>query len=342
MAALFCTSVNLVTALTAAAPGPFKSVILTGGTMTVNIGTGPAGNNTITFAATAGNECVANFPSSVAANNGSYVGFGFNYGGAPSTILTVMSWVGQTGNLPLFLTTGGALQIGGTTGATLTTGVRHYVEVFVSVFNSATNVVIVNVDNQPYLTLTNVAGANVGYPVAPQLGINSGATTNGSYTLDSIYHIDNTGTQNNFFYGPRVVTYGIAAAPGQYSQYTPNGAATDWQCVDSIPPPGDVTYASDSTAGDQLAVGIGSILSLGSVNFVYIEATARQEISAGGRSIALGVGNGSVGPSYGPTQSLSTTYVTLGQVFDSNPNTGSTPWTVAQLATLQPAVTTVS
>ena len=345
MAGLFATSANLVTALTASAPGPFGAISNLAATITVNVGAGSAGQNTVLFSATSGDDAYATMPAQIAASNGMVFGFGYYFSSYPSaTTGYIFNATAGTGTLGLLLNATGQLIFSDcsgthTTGGVLTTSTRHYVEVYVPTF-AASQTVIIMVDGVTYLTVTN-ANCNTGYPVTMNLGVISTASaSNVSFTTDSIYVCDTTGTQNNYFLGPRVVSSAIAAGVGQYSAYTPNGAATLWQCMDSTPAPGDTTYGSDATAGDQTAVTLGTISSLGSVNFVYVQASARQEVSAGGRTLAVGVGNGTA-TSYGSTQSLTTTYGVKGQVFDQNPVTGS-PWTVGNLGTLQAAVMTVS
>lgn len=346
MAGLFATSANLVTALTAAAPGPFGAVTLTaGGAITVNSAAGPAGNNTISFANGTGQSYVT-LPSVIASPNGTAIGFGCQFAGTPVLTTAILALTSST-NIFLRVNSGtGTVSFVDasstvTTGAALSAGSRHYLEIYVPTF-AASQTVTIMLDGVVYLTVTG-ANCNVsGYPVTATIG---SQTTNGafSWTADSIYMCDTTGPQNNYILGlgtSTVVVDGIAAAPGQFSQFTPTGAATNWQCMDTIPPPGDTTYGADATAGDQVAVAIGAISSLGSVKFVNIEADVRQEVSAGGRSFAVGVGNGS-NVSYGTTRTPTTTYTIYNQAFDTNPNV-SAPWTVANLATLQPAIKTIS
>jgi hypothetical protein len=350
MAALWATSANLVTALTAAAPGPFGSFVISGGTATVNSAGGPAGNNTITFVSNAsGSTAYGIFPSSVVSPYGCAVGFAFQYTTAPTNTSTIFEFVGTSLTCKLNLTNTGVLQFvdaGGTVtgGGILSSGVRHYVEIVPLAFTTGQQVYVYVDGNyvSPYISL-NTANLNVGYPVTPWIGAIAGsATTALNWVCDSIYHCDSSGG-NNYLLAlgtSTVVVDGISAGVGQFTNYAPNGAATVWQCLNTIPPPGDTTYASDATAGDQAAVSIGAISSLGSVAFINVEANVRQEVSSGGRSFAVGIGNGSA-VTYGSTRTPTTTYQVYNQVFDGNPNVGGR-WLVSQLPTLQPAIETIS
>lgn len=61
---------------------------------------------------------------------------------------------------------------------------------------------------------------------------------------------DNTGSSQNAPLGTdsRLITK-LPSAAGAFAQFSPNGAATNWQCVSDNPPDGDTTYVSGSSAG---------------------------------------------------------------------------------------------
>lgn len=345
MAAIFGTSANLVTALTAAAPGPFTTVVIPGGnTIAVNAGAGIAGNNTITVTNNTGTggttylECAG----SIASGNGSVLGFGFEFASLPLGTVDIAHFTGTGGISKLQLLSSGVLQYtdglgtaaAGTTA--LVTNTRYYVEIQIPNFLFTPSPVTVKVNGSTNVTAEGTQ--ELGYPIHVYLGILGTNPVICAFTFDSLYLLDTTTSVNNTFLGPRVVAYGVGVGTGLDNAWTPSGAATNWQATSNIPP--GASYSSDSTPGDAMAVTIGTVAGISTVNFINVEADMEQTVSAGGRSFAAGVNNGTI-RSWGATVVPTNGYLTYSQAFSVNPATGN-PWVIGDLAALQLAVETIS
>jgi hypothetical protein len=120
------------------------------------------------------------------------------------------------------------------------------------------------------------------------------------------------------------------------TQFTPFGMGANWECVSIIPPPGDTDYVYGSVVGTTDAYALGTISGLSQLNGVMTLANARQTVAGGGRTLNVGIGNGTT-QNYTQPQSLTTTYTMLNAVYNTNPFTAS-PWALGDLTTLQAAI----
>lgn len=340
MAGQFCTSCNFETAISPLDPGPFDTVV---GNPVINVGMGPAGNNTITLPQ--GSQ-VGIAPIGMTAFA---LGFGMKMAAPPTALTTIVAiTLATAGGITLSIDPTGALsfRVGGQgtisapSGTFLFNGSRQYLGLYISGIGSLVRA--------PQTVTIQYEGAVVGTgPGGTQQGTSYsnfvwGALSNlaAPMEIDSLYLLDLTGSARNYLLGKRVVLPAVIVGAGQFSQYAPVGAPAPWQCVAPIPPGGDLLYAWDTTIGDQLACAVGAPSGLASVDFVMQRASARQEISSGGRSIALGIGDGT-NVVYGPTQTLPVDYTGLNQVWDKDPTTGA-DWTLPSVSARQAAVKTVS
>jgi hypothetical protein len=146
---------------------------------------------------------------------------------------------------------------------------------------------------------------------------------------------DNTGSTQNAALGTdsRLVTK-LPSGAGIYTQWTPNGAAANWQCVDDNPPDGDTTYVSGSTASltDAYATPIAGFTAPPAM--VVAIAWVRKDDSAT-RTMQLGVAqSGGSSVVSGGTFTLGSTYVRISCCLPDDPAT-SAPWTAAGADTAQ-------
>ncbi len=161
----------------------------------------------------------------------------------------------------------------------------------------------------------------------------------GSFWWDDPYVVDTTGTVNNSRLGD-IACAGLAVTgAGDAAQFTPVGAAANWDCVDEIPPDDATTYVQSSTV-DQSDLHVAEDLppELTEVKAVVLAARA-QKSDAGAANIALGVkydsdGNGAPDTeSWGSDEPLSTSWAYHKRVLDQHPD--GTPWSRAKLNALQ-------
>lgn len=344
MALLFNYSANNIN--TAALPGAYAGF---NGAPTVGIADGPQGINTIHCNGQHNYVALPNV--GVAINgNGLIVGGGFNITGSYLSA-TGIYCIGGNGNDPSLLlqvSADGSIQIfipGGTVysspSGTLTFGNRHEIEITVSAF-STSGTVSVDLDGVAVTGLTAIAVANLA-------SLNDGGTIHtvlvgggqlGSWSatpiiVDSTYAMDTTGSFCNAAVGPAISVPMIPNAPGQESAWTPSGAALGWECISEIPPDGDTTYISSDTPTQEEACALSAPVGISGVYGVSVISDQRQDTSGGGRTIELGLGNGTT-RSYGSAWGLGTTYAMNTTPFSENPFTSSA-WTLGAMTGLQVA-----
>lgn len=126
--------------------------------------------------------------------------------------------------------------------------------------------------------------------------------------------------------------FAFMGGPGVTSAWTPNGAATDWQCTNTVPP-GATPYASSSTVG-QTFFGTLTALPTASAIIGAQISTFAAENTGGARAIQSGFSNGSTEVYSGTNRFLATSPAYFFDEYETNPVT-SLPWSPADVATLQ-------
>lgn len=140
---------------------------------------------------------------------------------------------------------------------------------------------------------------------------------------------DNTGSYQNAPAGvdSQLVTK-LPSGAGAYTNWTPNGAAANWQCVDDNPPDGDTTYVSCSTTGtagtDEYTMPTAGFTA--APLMVTARSCVRKDDSAT-RTLSIGVG-GTIGATVGSAYTLTSSYAFTDACISLNPDT-SGAWTAA-------------
>lgn len=137
-------------------------------------------------------------------------------------------------------------------------------------------------------------------------------------------------------YGAPKTAFAIPNGAGMTTQWTPNGAASNWQCVNSIPPAGDVKYNAAATVGFIDFYTLSSFPAMATLLSAQASVFARED-DAGPRSIQTGFSNGTTSGFSGADQYLGGSYQYFFQEFPTNPVTGLA-WTPTDLATLQAGI----
>ena len=244
---------------------------------------------------------------------------------------------GATVQLQLGIDAGGRLIVkrgqNGTTIATsssvLSVGVWYHVELKATIHPSA-GVVEVRVN-----------GSSVGW-IPQTTGLNTRNTANNfvngvliigniagaQITLDDLYVLDTTGVAplNDFIGDCRIETK-FPNVAGTFTQWTPNGEAVNFQCVDNNPPI-DTTFVSDSTPLNRDLYGFTDL----SASFAILAATVLYRASksdAGSRSISP-QGKSGLATLTLSAIALGTSFLWYPALFLLDPN-GAVPWTLAAL-----------
>lgn len=218
----------------------------------------------------------------------------------------------------------------------------HHLELDVTFGLAGTATINLYLDGNPtpFIHLTGVSTATsaattffLGQPPSAT----SGATAKGYFS--GFYSFDNTGAA--VFNAPLApqgfgapdIAFAVPSGPGHLSAWTPNGAATIWQCINQIPQDGDTTYASDATPGDAYMVTFGALPAMQTLLAVQLSVYARED-DAGPRSYQSGFSNGTTDGYSGVDKYLGGTYNYIQDEFPLNPVTGLA-WSPGDLATLQ-------
>jgi hypothetical protein len=126
--------------------------------------------------------------------------------------------------------------------------------------------------------------------------------------------------------------FALMTGPGVTSAWTPNGAATDWQCTIAVPPV-TTPFASSGTVGQSFFGTLTSIPGIAKIIGAQI-STYAMESTTGARAFQSGFSNGSTEAYSGTNNFLATSSAYFFDEYEINPVTGL-PWAVADLPSLQ-------
>ena len=147
---------------------------------------------------------------------------------------------------------------------------------------------------------------------------------------DDLYITDGSGANTTGMMGDVRLQALFASGAGSHTDWTPNGAGSNFQCVDESPPNSDTDYISSSTTNQIDTYAFGDLSpTAGSVLAVEVLSFARKD-DAGTRTIAPVIRTGST-DAVGTSVNLSTSYAFYSQIFETNPANGSAAWTVSDV-----------
>jgi hypothetical protein len=221
------------------------------------------------------------------------------------------------------------------TSVEITENVWCYLE-FGCFCNSSAGTVDVRINGTSVLHLTNQntqgqATATIAF--CRNLG---GNVTN--YVQDT-YIADSTGTYNTGFLGDVHVSVYNPVSNGTYTQFTVNGAAELYECVNAVVPTDSTVFASDSTAGDKMSNNLAQASVAGTIAGVVVVGRMEKTDSGTRTANLFGLNGGTEAD--GSSISLGTSYAYFTQVIETDPATG-VPFTNSGFNTLQVGVKTAS
>ncbi len=126
--------------------------------------------------------------------------------------------------------------------ATLNPGTFYYIEIKL-VINGASGTVEVHVNGATDIASTTGNFGSTGIDNWGALGRTQGMV------IDDLYVFNGSGGVNDGFVGDVRVQTLYPNGAGNSTQWTPNGAASNYLCVNEAIPDDDTTYVSDSTVG---------------------------------------------------------------------------------------------
>src|SRR5882724_159531 len=181
-----------------------------------------------------------------------------------------------------------------TSGGVIVAGVWNYIEIQVTI-NNTTGIVQAWLNGVQVINSSGVNNRNGTPNTANQIGIGEFNNNPGAVPIlfDDLYCFDTSGPSQNAVMGDTRIITVMPAALGDFAQFTPNGAATNWQCVNEIPPDDNTTFVADSTLGDRDSYVYDTPTYNGSANFVVPWGRVTKD-DAGSHTVQLTVRSGGV------------------------------------------------
>jgi hypothetical protein len=145
--------------------------------------------------------------------------------------------------------------------------------------------------------------------------------------IDDWYIANTSGAVNSNFLGPLRVQYLSASGVGTYSEWTPSGAAPNFECVNDVTLNSDTDFVFSSTQGARDLYAMSDIVTGGaSIKGVQVLATVKKDDVLARQFWPL-IRSAAVDASGTAwVNSLTTSYVQYTGMFETDPNTGAA-WT---------------
>jgi hypothetical protein len=208
----------------------------------------------------------------------------------------------------------------------ITTNTWYGIELSVTV-STAGGTATVWVNGTQVINVTGIRTQQSANAYGNQIGWGDIGVTGLSGYITDLRVWDNTGATQNAPLGTdsRMITK-MASGAGAVTQFTPNGAAANWQCTDEVPPDDDTTYVSNSTAGNADAYAMPIAGFTVAPAMVVARSRARKDDGAT-RALEIGVdSSGSI--AVGSPVTMGSSYAWLDTCIALDPHT-SAAWTAA-------------
>ena len=283
------------------------------------------------------NNTSAAFSKLFAAVSTVIVGFAFRieYGpGSQDTVISFYDNNAQNTQVSVIIGTMGALIVKrgihsgtvlGSCSIAMAQNVWYYVEIKLTI-NSTTGTVQIKINGQTALNLTGQNTQSTSNATVDTVTFNSdspnggaGFGPGGTVRYDDIYICDTTGPNNNNFIGDIKVASLFPTASGAFAQFTPSGAATNWQCVSENPADDDSSFVQTSTIGNEDTYVFQSISASATINGIQFDVQSRKA-DGGARTLTPVTRIGGTDYISG-TINLTDTYLINTVILENNPST---------------------
>jgi len=213
-----------------------------------------------------------------------------------------------------------------TTGPSMVTSAGWYgIEAEITVGSAGSANVWLNGVQQ--ITATGINTQQSAHAYANQVSVGDVQNNIAGMRADDWRVWDNSGSTQNAPTGTdgRLIAK-VASGAGAFAQFTPNGAAANWQCTDEVPPNGGTTYVSGATSGlvDAYAMPAAAFTA---APLMVVAVSYASKNDGGTRSLEIGVDSGGT-QGYGPSTAVGSTYAYIQTCIALDPNTGAA-WTAA-------------
>ncbi|HEY2178094.1 MAG TPA: hypothetical protein VGH15_05880 [Caulobacteraceae bacterium] len=134
----------------------------------------------------------------------------------------------------------------------------------------------VNTGSVIHVVSTNTQATGVAGFDAVSVGCQIVGNAQAAFALDDLYVCDLTGSVNNDFLGAVQVRTQFMAGAGATTDFTPNGAGTNWQAASNFGLD-DTTYVSDGVVGDLDTYTVQAVVNASIVHGVQVRGAMRQD-----------------------------------------------------------------
>lgn len=232
-------------------------------------------------------------------------------------------------------------QVGASANGLITLGVWNFIEWKVTIAASTgTNQCVVRLNGVEIINLVGVATMTTSNTTANAISIGRVVSTQCDFRYDDIYVCDSTGSMNNDFLGDCRIETLYPGAAGNYTQFTANGAATNWQATSETPADDDTSFVNSNNVNDKDSYAFTNPSGTITTVFAIQVCMRARKDNAGARTFARLVriaGTDYVGSEF----SLGTDYQLFTEIIELSPNT-SANWTSSEITALEAGVKVIS
>lgn len=205
----------------------------------------------------------------------------------------------------------------------------NYIEVKLTIADSGGNFEV-RVNESTWINFTGDTKQSSTLATAVRLQVWGRSSDN---AIDDLYVCDSTGSINNSFLGDVRVDTVRPIGVGNYSEFSKQGSASNWDNLDDTTIDSDSTYNYSNTVGQRDTLDCGNLPAItGSIFGVQVNMAARKD-DAGGRTLRS-LTRVSSTDYEGASQYVGTDYRVYRQVIEQNPNT-TAAWTESEINTAE-------
>lgn len=205
----------------------------------------------------------------------------------------------------------------------------NYIEVKLTIADSGGNFEV-RVNESTWINFTGDTKQSSTLATAVRLQVWGRSSDN---AIDDLYVCDSTGSINNSFLGDVRVDTVRPIGVGNYSEFSKQGSASNWDNLDDTTIDSDSTYNYSNTVGQRDTLDCGNLPAItGSIFGVQVNMSARKD-DAGGRTLRS-LTRVSSTDYEGASQNVGTDYRVYRQVIEQNPNT-TAAWTESEINTAE-------
>src|SRR5581483_2786303 len=204
-----------------------------------------------------------------------------------------------------------------------TGGVWHFLEVQVTFATGTGGSVQCWVDGVSVINSSSLNTSQSGTASANKISIGN-LSNNYTPVVDDLYCHDTTGGVNDTRLGDRVIRTIVPNGAGSFTNFTPSGAANNWQAIDEIPANDLIDYVASPNVNDRDSYTFESVTLAGNATYLVPKARiAKDDASAHTVSLsATDTGNDAFSSAVAVPSSFA---LVDGGAFNSSPN-GAAAW----------------